>query len=308
MTIVNMENIESPLPYGLYQALGRERQEFMDNPAAPCPIQPCTVTYDELNDWIPIGEDRRTPHPVQNSEVLDLARARGIEDPWVQNTLSSRELTPDGSEAENFWISYITPGNLFILYMFRASGYYGSQIAQVLYEKQHPIDTLNHIYVMDVVNENTTYLIEHQFYPENGGRLPSIDEPHIFEYGTAEYEALLGTRTGAVVAYLVLGAFSRGTRRIARVVIGNPRGECLILRFDIENVNSGSSSSDRSGSAGSKHRRTDDGEEYQQSPKRRKSLETAPESYDGPARRTRQATNRRSPGGTDEKPPPYSPF
>lgn len=303
-----MESIDPSLPYGFYQARGRQRQELIDNPAIPCPIQPCTVTYDELNDWIPVGEKHGMPDRVQHSEVLDQARARGIEGPWVQHSLSSRESTPGGSEGDwNCWLSYIAPGNVFIVAMFRASGYYHSQIAQVLYKRQHPINTLNHVFVMDIVNVNTTDLLEYQFYPENGGRVPPINDPHIFEYGTAEYEALLGTRTGAVVAYLVLGAFARGTRRIARIVIENPKGKCLLFRFDIENVNSGSPSSDGSGSAGSKRRRTDDDEEYQQKPKRRKSPNAAPESYDGPARRTRQATGRLSPNGMFEKPPPYTP-
>jgi hypothetical protein len=65
---------------------------------------------------------------------------------------------------------------------------------------------------MDIVNEHTTDFLKEQFYAENSGRQLPTDEPQIFEYGTAEYEALLGTRTGAVVAYLVLGAFQRGTR------------------------------------------------------------------------------------------------
>lgn len=301
-----MEHIESPLPYGLYQALGRERQEFIDNPAIPCPIEPCTVTYDELNDWTPVGETNGAPHPIQHSEVLDQARKHGIEGPWVRNELSSRESTPGGSEGEwNFWLSYITPGNVFILAMFRASGYYGSQIAHVLYEKQYPINTLDHIFVIDVVNDNTTALLEEQFYANDSERVPPINEPHIFEYGTAEYEALLGTRTGAVVAYLVLGAFARGTRRIARIAIENPKGECLIFRFDIENINFDSLSTNVLGSTGSKRRRTDNDEEYQQESKRRRSPKTDPESYDGPARRTRQATGRLSPRGTIEKPPPY---
>ncbi|KAF3385074.1 hypothetical protein F1880_001866 [Penicillium rolfsii] len=181
----------------------------------------------------------------------------------------------------------------------RANGIFGilssRQIAQALYEKYHLINTLKHVVVMDIVNENTMWLLEQQIYGDNSGRVPPINKPEIFEYGTAEYEALLGTRTGAVVAYLVLGAFARGTRRISRIAIENPRGECVNLRFDIENVNPGPPSSSESGSTGTKRRRIDDDEEYQQTPKRRKSPDTASESYDGPARRTRQLIGFHSP-------------
>jgi hypothetical protein len=134
-----MESIDPSLPYGSYQVRSRERQGLIDNPAVSCPIKPCTVTFDELNDWIPVDETLGEPDPIEHIEVLDQARAHGILGPWVSNELSSRGSTPGGSAGEwNHWLSYIVLGNVFILSMYRASGYYGSQIAQSFVRETTP--------------------------------------------------------------------------------------------------------------------------------------------------------------------------
>lgn len=58
-----------------------------------------------------------------------------------------------------------------------------------------------------------------------------------FARNTKSFDMLLGTRFGKVVSYLVLRAFQRGTRRIARVVTRPASGENQVhKRFDIESV------------------------------------------------------------------------
>ncbi|KAJ5288809.1 hypothetical protein N7478_001839 [Penicillium angulare] len=54
-----------------------------------------------------------------------------------------------------------------------------------------------------------------------------------YERGTPEYEAILGIRIGRTVGYLVIAAFARGTRRIARIELIYHRSHDL--RFEIEN-------------------------------------------------------------------------
>lgn len=70
---------------------------------------------------------------------------------------------------------------------------------------------------------------------------PHLDQVLEWEYGTPDYKALLATRIGKIVVYLLLGGSERGTRRIARIVtwfdINEMNGSRnLQMRFDIERV------------------------------------------------------------------------
>jgi hypothetical protein len=56
-----------------------------------------------------------------------------------------------------------------------------------------------------------------------------------WEYDGDEYKALLGTQIGKIAASFVLGAFTRGTHRICRVVTWI-NDSLLCMRFDIEAV------------------------------------------------------------------------
>jgi hypothetical protein len=51
-----------------------------------------------------------------------------------------------------------------------------------------------------------------------------------------EFNALLGTRLGKVVAYFILGAYGQGVKRIAKITFFNAERKQLNLRFDIESV------------------------------------------------------------------------
>ncbi|KAJ5115700.1 hypothetical protein N7456_000048 [Penicillium angulare] len=88
------------------------------------------------------------------------------------------------------------------------------------------LDSLRHIYVCYIVNRQTHKLLE----TYGQGRRQ-------FDHGTPEYEAILGTRIGRMVASVVLGGFTRGTRRISRIV-GNDRTGLGYwdLRFDVEAI------------------------------------------------------------------------
>jgi hypothetical protein len=147
-----------------------------------------------------------------------------------------------------------------------------SQVAQAFYERDFAQHELRYIFMDSVVNEETRPFIIKGLYPmhpelssawrsgsaaastSRSGALPTESEETLayiyrtlntdrpqydneitWEYATAEYDAILGTRIGKVVSYIVLGAFARGTRRIRRIVTWPAGGEqAVFLRFDIE--------------------------------------------------------------------------
>jgi len=114
-----------------------------------------------------------------------------------------------------------------------------SQITQAFYERDFAINTLNHVFMTVVVNEETLGVVE-KLYLDNFGRLgiQLVEESECsmmaWTCGTPQFDALLGTRLGKLAAYLVLGAFPRGSRRIVQVVVQYDwTTEFPTLRFDI---------------------------------------------------------------------------
>lgn len=91
------------------------------------------------------------------------------------------------------------------------------------------LDSLRHVFVTTVINHDTNGFITQELY-----RGRPILEPQAWHIGSPAYDALLGTRIGMVVAYLVLGAYERGARRIKSITIWPDTSGCPNLRFDIE--------------------------------------------------------------------------
>ncbi|KAJ5288897.1 hypothetical protein N7478_001927 [Penicillium angulare] len=88
------------------------------------------------------------------------------------------------------------------------------------------LDSLRHVYLAYVVNQQT-----HKLLKTYGRGI------HLFVHGSPDYEAILGTRTGCMVASIILGGFPRGTRRITQIAGNDRTGEGYWdMRFDIEAI------------------------------------------------------------------------
>ncbi|KAJ5171675.1 hypothetical protein N7492_004268 [Penicillium capsulatum] len=117
-----------------------------------------------------------------------------------------------------------------------------SEVSQALYARHFAIESLRHVFVTTIINPGTFSFIRHRLYSAgNGPRWFNREDmpvpPVTWEYGSPEYDALLGTHIGKTVAYLVLGAFARGTRRISRIVSWpGYMHSSAYLRFDIARV------------------------------------------------------------------------
>jgi hypothetical protein len=169
--------------------------------------------------------------------------------------------------------------------MFRNSGPYASQIAQAVYESAYPINTLKQVIMVGVKNADTMAFLEGQIFTAGNGLVWPDSGPQTFVHGTAEYEGILGTKLGSVMAYTVLGAFTRGTRRISQISVEPSNAGYTRLAFDIEGVEL------LAPEKGKRRRASDDvergdGDEGRQK-KRRRYIDPA---YDGPAKQTRRAT------------------
>ncbi|KAJ6164585.1 hypothetical protein N7470_003257 [Penicillium chermesinum] len=111
---------------------------------------------------------------------------------------------------------------------------YVSNVALCLYEHEHGrLESLRYIFVDSVTNHQTAALVRH-ILPHWGPEAPGDRQMETWEHGTPEYQAVLGTRIGRTVAYMILAGFQGGTRRIARISVYRELGRYMNFRFDIE--------------------------------------------------------------------------
>ncbi|KAJ6190375.1 hypothetical protein N7519_000396 [Penicillium mononematosum] len=129
----------------------------------------------------------------------------------------------------------IAEGVLIAECIYRYAGPHWSNIAIAQYSFDHPIDTLKYLYFTNVQNDETLPYLQEILYPRYDVDWPKLHriESQTWEYDTDEYKEILGTKLGKAAACLVIGAWERGTHRIARIhTLG--RNYEIHLRFDIE--------------------------------------------------------------------------
>lgn len=224
------------------QEAGALRQEWIANPEADCPIPPCTLTFRDLRHW-----HKTYFNDELHDSIREKAVALGLPDDrevYVYTSMSTESrLTSTLASLGDIWVGRTGPNVLFIEIVNRMPGStepQSSEIAKAVFENDFNISGLRYVFVVDVVNEQTKHFAETQLYTKDGKGFVIRDTAlRTWEYGTPQYRSLLGTRIGKMVAYLVLGAFQRGTRRIARIVTwyAGYEGPCmgdLQIRFDLE--------------------------------------------------------------------------
>ncbi|KAJ5186333.1 hypothetical protein N7449_011097 [Penicillium cf. viridicatum] len=143
----------------------------------------------------------------------------------------------DGYKRESEYQHCFAEGVIIGECIYRYTGPNWSNIAIAQYKFDHPIDTLKYLYFTNVQNEETLPYVQEILYPRHDVNWPYVDriESQVWEYGTEDYREILGTKLGKAAACLVLGAWERGTHRIARVhTLG--RAYNIHLRFDIEPI------------------------------------------------------------------------
>jgi hypothetical protein len=91
---------------------------------------------------------------------------------------------------------------------------------------------LRYIVLNNVVNLDTGELIRSKLYSELNGLQWPDERPMSWTLGTPEFDSLLSTRMGKLVAYIILGAFPQGNRQIDRIVTW-PGALGIHMRFDI---------------------------------------------------------------------------
>lgn len=158
---------------------------------------------------------------------------------WIQWTYFEQD--NDGDLVH--YIGNYAPGIISLSVLFRRQDIHHSvphvsNLAILAYQTEyHTLKDLQHIFVENVKNGQTLGIVMDFLFPDwLDGEDPPAMQMRSFAYGTDEYAALLGSRIGRTVAYMVLGGFASGSRRIIRINIYRTDEDYMWMRFDLAPV------------------------------------------------------------------------
>ncbi|KAJ5210904.1 hypothetical protein N7491_010719 [Penicillium cf. griseofulvum] len=227
-----------------YQRRGVEYQHWManTNPTGPAPpVALSTLTIDALIQPVPpntrplfnVKKSGFEPAPEEIRESLKSTNLPRDSETWRFSHLT--HLNSNSSCYKH----YIIKGAIVASEIFRRG--YGprwSEIALSLYKQNATVDTLQHLFFTNVVNDETQPLLGKVIYPSRDwnidGRLltPII---RTWDMNTPAFEQILGTQLGRIAGLLVLGAWPVGTHQITKIHTWYLRTD-LHMRFDIEPI------------------------------------------------------------------------
>ncbi|CAI7600038.1 unnamed protein product [Penicillium bialowiezense] len=149
-----------------------------------------------------------------------------LEGPWINDDTEPNEYTHATG-----------PGVILAQDIARYDGPHWNDVALGQYAMDFSIDSLRHVYFCDVINRNVVDFVVGVLYrnilpvPWRDWN-PTADTQRFWEYGTPEYQGILGTTFGKGVCALLISAFPRGDYMIARIATW--KDGALHMRFDIE--------------------------------------------------------------------------
>lgn len=227
-----MQHTGSDLQYGDLQCKGKLLQRWIEEhksvTANECWVEPCKTKFNDVCPSREIGTKvARIPR-----DIRAMVGAFGLlkdDDTFFDVTVK-----PKGYN-ETVWQGFVTSNAIIIENVQRLGkeGPFISGITQAVYQNWYNLEDLRYIFVAQIINSITNQLIIEQIY----GQWPLPEEgTRDWKRGTPEYEALLGTDIGKIVAFFILGAFERGTRLISQVTVSEFDVEDMTpqLRLEIE--------------------------------------------------------------------------
>ncbi|KAJ6129484.1 hypothetical protein N7512_002264 [Penicillium capsulatum] len=238
-------DVDERFNYGRLQYIGMQlRQSIEDSNKMEWAIPPSTLTSTELRREYQFN--RISKESTLEVHYKEVAIALGL--PWMEKEPKDTDLVYRKyaivHPTDIVWVGWTGPGILVLDNIERPLDSPAppiSQISQALYQRCHSMSNLRYVFVTHVINDETSHLVTKLIYSRDNGlvwnygdKKPIALEPQTWPRGSDEYDALLGSQIGKVVAYLVLGGFERGTRRIARIMTWPAERRRLMMRFDIE--------------------------------------------------------------------------
>ncbi|KAJ5138874.1 uncharacterized protein N7515_003722 [Penicillium bovifimosum] len=231
-----------------FASAGAHYQTWIENPQAPgCTVKPATTTWRDMQKLHPrpwgsfdeggvsMTSQLRGGDP-ESLQLSDKAKRAYLKARVSQSSAPGTRKTP---YPDNHFEGRMAEGIIVVDFAIRNDGLYLSEVMRGLYTASWPIQTLRHIVFTDLEEMETGKWMQGTLFPDYIGMQwwEAVDKPPVqIERGTLPFAELLGTKLGKAVACLVLGAWPRGSMRIARAFVWNHR-DVPQLRFDLELTN-----------------------------------------------------------------------
>lgn len=222
--------------YRQQQETGIRLLGWINDPSVSCPITTSRSTFRGLisQKWDLLEQPGGLPANYTQSTFLPPSVPGAVGSQLRQNSYrwtSIKKAPPHQPLDVCWWSGRTAQGVVFLEDVNRPEGSqfpFISELTKAIYEKDFDIDTLRYVFVTDIANPVTRGFIIGVLWPEN------TENPRVIASHTPEFQVLLGTPIGKIVAYLTLNAFTRGTKRISQIVLWHDDQASPHLRFDIE--------------------------------------------------------------------------
>ncbi|KAJ5458010.1 hypothetical protein N7475_009398 [Penicillium sp. IBT 31633x] len=190
-----------------------------------------------------VEADRHTVVPdyfKKDSQKLGLPQGRT--DYWqlrIQRKALRKVYDEDKKLLRNFELNMVAKGVIIAQEVEKADDTrHWSDIVLAQYRVEHKVNTLRCVYIQNLCNKDTLYCLmplyseKYQILHDKHiiNKIPR-DEQTVWEWGTYEFQCLLGTVFGKGVTAIVLSAFPEGGYRIGRIVTW--KHSLMQMRFDI---------------------------------------------------------------------------
>lgn len=230
---VAVQNRDPPMERSWLCHRGARIARWIEDPTEPqCPIPQRSLTFEQVDQGSLLTEIEEVDFPPSIEAGLENI-------PSLSQDKANGKFFTARFNRRSIWSGTTGPNVLILENIERdpseTSQPQISEISLALYTRDYPVEDLRYVFVTIVVNHQTKHYLDQCLYDS----FPSDSwcKPRTWEHGTQEYTELLGTRIGRTVGYIVLGAFRRGSHRIARILTWSSGG-CWDFRFDIEPVSS----------------------------------------------------------------------
>lgn len=222
------------------KAFGERFHTIMTDSAAPgCSVPRITFSLNDL--YSPSWSSEYRPKCLQE-EHKSMIEAAGLGLPiesQIHNFDSQyRYIWINNLSTWTEWCGYVGPGVIFIDVIMRAPATGDpvgdprlTDMTKAVYETSFPMDSLKHIFICDIVNQETCRIVNDHIIR----RTRRLQANTSYEIDSDLFKVILGTELGRFVARFILGTWGQGVKRVERITVMAyvPTQSLTNLRFDI---------------------------------------------------------------------------
>lgn len=213
---------------------GRQMVQWIEDPTAndpPCPVSINTLTFQQIQETCVDLNRVANSKPREDLHMIEFPVGVSAPSSYIMYSVHW---------ARAHYTIYYAEGTIILSNIAHGQDSptpHTTDVALALYQHEFGgLDSLRYVFVCTIVNVQTMNFITNALNDLSEVEGPPEVRNHTYLYDTPEYEALLGVRLPRTAGYLVLAAFGRGERRIARMYVYASSDFTYDIRFDIEPI------------------------------------------------------------------------